>query len=213
MTEFFLADFNILYSIALCFVIALAFIEGLGLIIGVSLMEMFGQFSTFDVDADIDVTSGGLTSVIGWLCLNRLPLLIWLVILLTSFGSCGIVINYITVSELNFVFPTYVTAIASLIFAIYFTKAFSKPLAKILPKNETSALSNTSFTGLVGKITVGKATINSPAEAVIQDAYKQKHYILVAPEKEDEVFLSGSSVVLLKKSANHWLAAPFETLD
>lgn len=210
MTEFLLADFNIYYGIALCFVLALALFEGLGLIIGFSLMNALDQLTPVDIDVDIDVSTGGLTSLLGWLCLNRMPLLIWLVISFSGFGLSGYSFNYITAVSLSFIFPTYVTVISASIFAIYFTKLMAKPLAKILPKNESSAQSNNTFVGLVGKITIGKASFNNPAEAVIHDSYNQKHYLMVAPESEQETFIAGSEVVLLEKLENYWLAVSFD---
>ena len=209
MAEFLLADFNIYYAIAICFVVALALIEGLGLIIGLSLMNVLDQLTPVDIDVDIDVSTGGLTSLIGWLCLNRMPLLVWFVITFSGFGLCGYSINYISLVSLNFVLPTFITMITSIMFAVYFTKLMSKPLVKILPKNESSAQSNNSFVGLVGKITIGKASFENPAEAVIHDAYNQKHYLMVAPELEPDIFTAGSEVVLLEKLDNYWLAAPF----
>ena len=213
MAEFLFADFNLAFGVAICFVVLLALIEGLGLIIGLSLMNVLDQFTPVDLDCDIDVSSGGLTSVLGWLCINRMPLLVWLVITLSSFGLAGYALNYLSIISLNFVFPAFVVTILAVIFAIYFTKLVAKPLAKILPKNESSALSNHSFVGLAGKITVGKASFENPAEAVIHDSYQQKHYVLVAPESPNEVFLAGSDIVLIEKQEKYWLAASLATLN
>lgn len=213
MTEFLLADFNLYFGIAICFVVLLAFIEGLGLIIGLSLMNVLDQLTPIDIDSDIDVSSGGLTSVLGWLCINRMPLLVWLVIFLSSFGLAGYSLNYLTLISLNFVFSAFLVGITAIIFAVYFTKLVAKPLAKLLPKNESSALSNQSFVGLAGKITVGKASFENPAEAVIHDSYQQKHYVLVAPVSPQEVFVAGSDIVLIEKLEKYWLAASFDTLN
>lgn len=38
------------------------------------------------------------------------------------------------------------------------------------------------------KITQGKASFQNPTEAVLQDEYHQKHYLLVAPQSKDEIF-------------------------
>lgn len=206
MIEFLLADFNLPYAIAIAFVILLALIEGLGLIIGLSLMNVLDQFTAIDIDAEVDVSSGGLTSVLGWLCINKMPLLVWLVLISSSFGISGYTLNYIQLLSINLILPTYITLISAIILAIYLTKIFSKPLVKILPKNESSAQSNTSFIGLVGKITIGKASFENPAEAMIYDSFNQKHYLMVAPESEQEVFIEGSEVVLLEKLENYWLA-------
>ena len=101
MLDFVLADYNLLFTCSICFVFILAFIEGLGLLIGFSLMNALDQLTPIDLNTEIDLTEGGLTALLGWLCLNRLPLLIWLVILLTSFGLFGYCLNYLSYSILN----------------------------------------------------------------------------------------------------------------
>lgn len=92
MIEFLLADFNTGFAIALGMVIALAFLEGLGMLIGLSLMSLLDQISPieFDLEVDAEFSHGGLTPILGWLCLNRLPLLIWLVLFLTCFHRLDI---------------------------------------------------------------------------------------------------------------------------
>lgn len=209
MIEFLLADYNVYYAATLIFVVMLALIEGLGLIIGLSLMSALDDFFSLDVDADIDVTTGGLTSVWGWLCLNKLPVLIWLVIFFASFGVAGYTINYLTLTVFSSLLPVFIGIFCAVFVAVFFTKFLSTPLAKLLPKNESSAQSNQSFVGLVGRITVGKASFENPAEAVIYDSFNQKHYVLVAPEFKEEEFKQGSEIVLLKKLESYWLAAAF----
>lgn len=211
MLEFFLADYNLPFAIALCFVLTLSMLEGLGLVIGLSLMSLIEQFTPLDIDTELDVTSGGLTGVLGWLCLHRLPLLIWLVVILSAFSFFGITLNYLSIINFNYIFPKVVLVFSSLVFSVYFTKVVSQPLSKILPKNETAAISKSSFKGLIAKITIGKATFESPAEAVIHDHHGQKHYVMVAPEIEKYTFESGSEVVLVEKQEKYWLAIPFTT--
>ncbi len=211
MLEFFLSDYNLYYSIAISFVVILSLVEGLGLLLGFSLMSVLDQFTPIDIDADVDLSSGGLTAFIGWLCLHRLPLLIWLVIVLSSFGICGVSLNYLSLVMLDTTLSAYVIFIPSFLFAIFFVKLIAKPLSNLLPKNETSAISNHSFCGLVGKITIGKATYKNPAEAVIHDSFAQKHYILVAPESTDIVLEAGTEIVLVEKLEQYWLAIPLNS--
>lgn len=209
MIEFMLADFNLLFSCAIFFVFILLLIEGLGLIIGFSLMNALDQLTGFDLDADIDLTAGGLTSLLGWLCLNRLPMLIWLVLFLSSFGIFGYSINYFSPLIFETSLASYLVVSSALIITVYFIKLVAAPLTEILPKNESSAISNHSFVGKLAKITQGKASFQNPTEAVLQDEYHQKHYLLVAPQSKDEIFIEGTEVVLVEKNENYWLGIAF----
>lgn len=210
MIEFIFADINIGFAIALSSVLVLAMLEGIGMLIGLSVMNLLDHISPIDFDIDIDADSSlnaaGLTPLIGWLCLNRLPLLIWLVLFLTSFGITGYTLNYILLTSFTINLSEFLTYSLSFILSLYITHHIGEPLSRLLPKNESSAISNNSFNGLVATITIGTAKQDSPAEASLTDSYKQKHYVLVTPDSDKEEFTQGQQVVLVEKKETFWLA-------
>lgn len=211
MIEFILADINIGFAVALCLVLALAILEGIGMLIGLSMVNLLDHMSPIDLDIDVDtdLPTGGLTPLLGWLCLNRLPLLIWLVLFLTSFGITGYTLNYILLNNFTVNLSEFLTYGLSFILSLYATHHIGIPLSRLLPKNETSAISNNSFNGLVATITIGTAKQGSPAEASLTDSFNQKHYVLVTPDSDNEEFNQGQQVVLVEKKESFWLAIKF----
>jgi hypothetical protein len=211
MIEFLFADINTGYSIALFTVVCLALLEGVGILIGLSVMNLLDHISPIDLDVDFDadLNAGGLTPLLGWLCLNRLPLLIWLVLFFTSFGIIGFTLNYISLTAFDIKIPELLSYSLSLLAGFYTTHLLGGPLGNLLPKNESSAISNDSFSGLVATITIGTAKKNSPAEASVIDNYSQKHYVMVAPENLADEFTQGDKVVLVEKQEKFWLAIKF----
>lgn len=208
MLEFIFASANSPYSIALGIVLVLGLLEGLGVLIGISLSTIFDNLSPFqiDVDIDADVASGGLTSIVGWLCLNRLPLMIWLVLLLTLFAIVGYTVNYTTASTIGYFLPSWLVFPFALFGGLLLTGKLGLQLAKVMPKNETSAVSEDSFGGRLAEITIGTARVGSPAEASVIDDFKQKHYVMVEPINSSEEFHQGSTVVLIEKGDSCWTA-------
>lgn len=211
MIEFILADINIGFAVALCLVLALAILEGIGMLIGLSMVNLLDHMSPIDLDIDVDtdLPTGGLTPLLGWLCLNRLPLLIWLVLFLTSFGITGYTLNYILLNNFTVNLSEFLTYGLSFILSLYATHHIGIPLSRLLPKNETSAISNNSFKGLIATITIGTAKQGSPAEASLTDSFNQKHYVLVTPDSDNEEFNQGQQVVLVEKKESFWLAIKF----
>jgi len=211
MYEFLFADINTGFAIALSIVAILGLLEGIGMLIGLSVMNLMDQFSPFelDVEIDTDISANGLTPLLGWLYLNKLPLLVWAVLFLTSFSIAGYTFNFVLLGTFSATLPTFIAYIFAFTLAIFMTRLIGKPLALILPTNESSAVSNHSFTGLVAKITIGTAKKNSPAEAVLVDQFNQKHYVLVAPDDSNDIFNQSEDVVLVEKTANYWLAVKF----
>ena len=72
-------------------------------------------------------------------------------------------------------------------------------LGKVMPKDETEAVSETSFIGRVAVVTMGKASPGSPAEAKLKDKYGQSHYVMIEPDEADEVFENSTQVVLVSQ--------------
>ncbi|WP_371187493.1 OB-fold-containig protein [Thalassotalea maritima] len=207
MLDFILSDLNFVYNVALAIVVGLSLLEGLALLIGASIMSLLDDMVDLNLDVDADVTTGGLTSVLGWLCLHKLPLLVWLVIMLTSFALCGLTYNYIIASSLNIDVLYWLSKPFALLGAGFCCHYFGEAIAKIVPKNESSAVSVDGFVGKVATITIGKASKGNAAQAVLQDEFNQKHYVMVEPEQTQHTFPQGTTVVLLHKQANIWLAS------
>lgn len=65
--------------------------------------------------------------------------------------------------------------------------------------------------GKVATITIGKASKGNAAQAMFKDDYNQKHYVMVEPEDENMFFSQGTTVVLMEKTANSWLAVEIKS--
>ncbi|WP_354623275.1 hypothetical protein [Psychromonas sp. MME2] len=105
MLTFFLADFNLPYSFALALVIGIACLEGIGLLIGLSIAAFIDELFSIDFNIDSELPTGGLSAILGWLFLHQLPLLVWLLLFLCSFGMVGVTLNYLIVLPLLLTVP------------------------------------------------------------------------------------------------------------
>lgn len=72
-------------------------------------------------------------------------------------------------------------------------------MAKYMPKDETYVISEKSLIGRVATIIAGNATPGHPVQAKLKDKYGQTHYILVEPDKADEILKKGGKVVLVSQ--------------
>ena len=67
-------------------------------------------------------------------------------------------------------------------------------LQKVMPKDETTAVSEDSLIGRVAIITLGQARQGFPAEARVKDQHGYSHYIRLEPDSSDLSFAQGSEV-------------------
>ena len=209
MLSFLLDDANFWFSCALGIVIALFILEMAGMFFGVSLLGLVDDQAALDADTD---TSSGFTEFGSWLALDRLPLLVWLVLLLTTFGSAGLTFNFLSLTLLDTYFARWLITLLAVIAGLFFTARFGSFIARLLPKQESSATTADELVGTVGHITVGVARQNSPAEGKFVDAHGQPHYLLVEPLEPDEQFSQGEKILLIQKRDYRWLASRYSDL-
>ena len=209
MLSFLLDDANFWFSCALGIVIALFILEMVGMFFGISLLGLVDDQAALDADAD---TSSGFTEFGSWLALDRLPLLVWLVLLLTTFGIAGLALNFLSLTLLNTYFARWLITLLAVVAGLFFTARFGTVIARLLPKQESSATTADELVGTVGHITVGVARQNSPAEGKFIDAHGQPHYLLVEPLEPDEQFSQGEKILLIQKRDYRWLASRYSDL-
>ena len=209
MLSFLLDDANFWFSCALGIVIALFILEMAGMFFGVSLLGLVDDQAALDADAD---TSSGFTEFGSWLALDRVPLLVWLVLLLTTFGSAGLTFNFLSLTLLDTYFARWLITLLAVVAGLFFTARFGTFIARLLPKQESSATTADELVGTVGHITVGVARQNSPAEGKFVDAHGKPHYLLVEPIEPDEQFSQGEKILLIQKRDYRWLASRYSDL-
>ena len=209
MLSFLLDDANFWFSCALGIVIALFILEMAGMFFGVSLLGLVDDQAALDADAD---SSSGFTEFGSWLALDRVPLLVWLVLLLTTFGTAGLTFNFLSLTLLDTYFARWLITLLAVVAGLFCTARFGTFLARLLPKQESSATTADELVGTVGHITVGVARQNSPAEGKFVDAHGQPHYLLVEPLEPDEQFSQGEKILLIQKRDYRWLASRYSDL-
>ena len=208
MIAFILADSNFWFNVAIGSVLALLLLEVASMLFGISLLGMLD--SDVDVDLDADMDAGGVTALLSWLSIDKLPTMIWLVLLLTSFGLSGYITNLVFINVINDFAPAIISIPSAFVLGLLITGRTGGILSRMLPKNESSAMSTDAFVGNVAQITLGKAVAGSPAEAKFTDQHNQPHYVMVEPMEGNEAFVQGDQVILVQKQSNSWLATRYQ---
>ncbi len=208
MIEFFTADPNLPFAIALALMLAIAIIEGVGLLFGI---DASGPFDALlpDIDLDANVASTPLSNTLGWLHIGKIPFLMLLVIFLAAFGSIGLCIQSISQNISDSMLSPSIASIPALISSLLVVRFLGGGLGKIL-KEESSAVSQESFIGKIATITLGTAESGQPAQAKLQDEHGQTHYVMVEPCVEEEAYQTGETVVLVERKDSFFLVTKFQ---
>jgi hypothetical protein len=199
------------FVVALGVMLGLAGLELLILLLGGSLFGLIDDLLPDNLDADADVSadadvhgldgSGGwLGHVLGWFAVGRVPFLVVIVALLTSFGLFGLAIQGLLKQMTGAMLPASLAAVPALAGASVTTRWLALQLARIIPNAETSAVSRDSFIGRVATITLGSARPGEPTQAKLTDMHGQTHYVMVEPDRASDVLAEGEHILLVARS-------------
>ena len=194
------------FAVSIGVTIAIAAIELLGLLLGTQPSAMVDS-ALPDLDTDIpDVELGPLSQSLSWLSFGRLPALVVLILLTASFGLCGFALQEALRQVLGFALDPWLASIPAAIGAVFVTRHVGLAIARIMPKEETEAVSTKAFVGRVATVFRGVAGPGAPAEAKLTDIHGKTHYLLIEPEDGETVMPEGSEVVIIRQQGSVYRA-------
>ena len=184
------------FSVAVMLLVAITVIEGMGLLFGLSVS---GWFDNLLPETLGDGMGGVADSWLGWLHLGKVPVLVLLVLLLMAFSIIGYTVNAVTHALLGFYPPALLSGIVALLGALPVVRIFGGFLARVIPRDETSAVLLEILVGRIAVIINGTARSNYPAEAKVKNEQGQTFYVRVEPDAPDVQFGAGEAVLLVRQ--------------
>jgi hypothetical protein len=168
----------------------------------------YGDFSS-GIEGSSAPEAGSLIGrVLAWLYVGRVPVLIVLVVFLGIFGLIGLFGQTVLRETIGLALPGLIAAPIAFFASLPLVRWTSAGLARILPRDETSAVSTRSFVGRTATVVGGNARTGLPAQARFRDQFGTTHYVQVEPEDADEVLESGSTVLLVRQINGRFSAIP-----
>ncbi len=216
MFEFLTAGPNLPFSVALTVMILIAVLEGVSVVLGLGLSSILDTLlPDLNIDADGAAAgqASGLTGFLNWLHVGKVPALILLILFLTAFGLIGLALQSLTERLLGHYLPAYAASIPAVLLALPVLRYAGRGLARVMPGDETEAVSEASFIGRVATIILGTAKADSPAQAKLRDQHGQSHYVMVIPDEEGAAFPAGTRVLLVRQEGHVFFAVVNEYVD
>jgi len=194
MSAFWLASENLFFTASLLLMCIFGVIQAIGL--GDLLGD--GDLDIADADAEGGVSGfdGGL---LGFLGVGKVPLMIWLLVLLTVFGLLGLSGQMLIRNITNNFLTPWLAVPATTLIALPLTAMIIRPLAKIIPRDETTAINRDLLIGRFATIELGKAESGSPARANVRDKHGQKHLVMVEPDNAGQCLVQGEEIILVRR--------------
>jgi hypothetical protein len=197
MGAFITSGENVPFFAALLLMLLIGLVEAIGLGGGAALGD--------GLDADVDGELGH-PSLLSWLNVGKLPPLMLIVVFLFSFGLVGLILQQAIAGIFGRPGPWWLAVPLAVAAALPSTRLFGRLVARILPGDETTAVSRETLVGRWATIVTGKAEVGSAAQARVRDAHGQAHYVMIEPDDAGEVFEEGSQVIIVRHAGARFFA-------
>ncbi|MBV2130866.1 YqiJ family protein [Arsukibacterium indicum] len=199
-----LASENLVFSIALVLMLMIAVLEGVAALFGAgmsSALESLLPESELSPHTEVGAieADSALSRFLGWLRIGEVPILMLLVIFLLSFGLAGLLLQGLLHSVTGSLAPGWLAVPVVFLLSLPVVRLGGGVLQAIMPKDETTAVTEDSLLGRIAVITLGTARLNYPAEARVKDQHGYSHYLQLEPDTEGDEFVQGTEVLLLSR--------------
>jgi hypothetical protein len=189
------------FAAATLLLLLITAVEGLALLFGAHLSSWVDHLLP-----DATHVDGAFDRALGWLQFGRVPLLVLLVIFLAAFALTGFALNMVVHWLLGIWLPSIVAVPVAFITALPIVRILGAGLARVIPKDETYAVTLDTLVGRVATIVNGTARAGYPAQAKVANQHGQMLYVMVEPDAGG-TFESGVSVLLVRQISGTRFAA------
>lgn len=182
------------FGVAFALIVGIALIEGLGMLISLSPSNWLDDLLP-DIDGDT-----GLDRVLGWLYIGKVPSLVLLVLFLMGYAIFGYSLQKVAHGLQGGYLPVWLAGLVAVAPGMATVRSLGALIAHIIPRDETSAVSEMSLIGRPGVVSAGAARKGLAAQARVRDAHGRTHYLMVEPDVDDEVFDEGAQILIVRKA-------------
>jgi len=191
MSALFTAPQTLPFGIALLIMLGIGVLEGVGMFAAASPSEL--------IEHHLHIDHPQADGLLGWLHVGKVPLLVLLVLFLLGFSLGG----YLLQIAVHAVFGTFGPALAVAVPAFFIgtanVRSLGALLARIIPRDETTAVSEETLIGRAGVVLTGVARTGMAAEVKVRDQHGNAHYLMVEPDIAGEEFAEGSEVLIVRR--------------
>jgi len=204
----FTASENMPFGVGFALIVGIALVEGLGMLISTSPSNFLDDLLP-EIDGD-----SGLDRVLGWLHVGRVPSLVLLLLFLCGYTMFGYSMQMVANGLFGGYLPAWIAGLLAVPAGMATVRGLGSLIAHIIPRDETSVISEQTLVGRVGVIVGGAARRGLAAQAKVKDSHGRSHYLMVEPDVDDEVFNEGTQVLIVSKAGAFYrcISNPHPTL-
>ena len=149
-----------------------------------------------------------LSKALAFVGIGKVPVLMVLMSFLATFGLGGFLVQEAAAALSGGYLPLAAAVPAAGVAAVLCTGRLAALLARILPSEETTAVSKDSLIGRKATINFGDATFTRNAQAKVTDRHGNVHYVQVMASSPEELLPEGSEIALVSRHKGFFIGTP-----
>lgn len=185
----------------------LPFAAALGVMLVLAIVQMFGLGDFGDADAEPGAEAGTLDGLATVLGIGRVPFTIWLALFLLLFAGLGLGIQELAANLTGGPLDAWLASVFAGGAALPATAVMVRPLAAVLPQDESTAVTLDQLVGRRARVTDGVARRGSPARARVTDQHGHPHHVMIEPHEADSEIPAGDEALLVRREGETFYAA------
>ncbi len=233
MLSYLLLPENVTFALALGLLLILGSIQLVSFLVGTelfgSLDDAFGGHGgpDIDLDGDVDVhasldgdvAADGNTalaeaahhaaptlgeSLVSLLGLGKVPFIFSFLFFLFAYSAFGYNAQLLLIDLGLGPAPVWLGSLGAFVMSLPLLRAGNELMARVIPKDETTAVSEQTFVGKLARLTIGTATHARFTEARLEDEHGHTHLVQVFADEEGQSFTAGDQVVIVGRRGNQF---------
>jgi hypothetical protein len=188
---------NTPFDAALLLLLGLTTLEVVGLLLAFSPSGWLDEWLP-DVHG-ADASGSGMAAVLAWLHAGQVPSLVLLILFLLGYALAGYGLQSLAQQILGHPVSVWAAGWTVVPVGLLTMGMVGRAIARWLPKEETSAVSDTSFLGRTAVVTTGTARQGWAAQARVVDEHGRTHFLMVEPETGEEAYTEGTVIWIVEK--------------
>jgi len=195
------------FMVSVYLLVGLVALEVVLLVLGADAFHFIDDLIPDLGEADAPETLS-LAKALGFIGIGKVPVLMVLMSFLAIFGAGGYLIQKASAAFLDGYLPLAAAVPLAGAAAILLTGRFAALLARVLPSEETSAVSKDSLIGRKAVMNFGDATFTRNASAKVTDRHGNVHYVQVMASSPEELLPEGSEITLVSRHKGFFIGTP-----
>lgn len=193
------------FAIAALILVGLVAVELVAMLVGMS-VSAFVDHGLHGHTIEGHAEHGLLGAWMSWLNAGGVPLLVLIMMWLACFAIAGFAIQGIAQAVFAML-PTLVASLGALVLATPATRTLSRWTARIIPREETSVVSQAEFIGLTGTVVLGPLDQGKPGRVRVRDTHGNVH-LLRTKAAGTHIIAQGAAVLIVDGAGGLFEAIP-----